>query len=882
LCWFAPATATATATRVRACAFHHPPPETRPAAPPHPCAPTHNSSLTPSTPLLYLPSFIQGLFVFIRAVQTLTSHNKGVVVVGLAGPSGSGKTVFSAKLQALIPGCAVLSMDNYNDASRLVDGNFDDPRLTDYDTLLANVGDLKAGRATLVPIYDFKSSSRVGYREVAVPASRIVIIEGIYALSARVRPLLDLRVSVTGGVHFDLVKRVLRDITRSGQAPEEIIQQISDTVYPMYKAYIEPDLKSAHLRIYNTFNPFTGFMDATYILKSEQPVSDEAVKAVLAGLTGGAASAAPSATASPTAAGVVGTPASTLSTPHTGGDGSSTANDRATAADSGITTIPESETYDIYLLPPGEDPETCSSWLRMRNRDGRYSLMFEEWVVDGPFIISPRITFEVSVRVLGGLMALGYEIGTIMKRTSRGFKTAGGLTVKLDTIEGMPGRAFVQVQGKDRAGVAAAGAALGLDGHYLPRSYIEMVQLERLTESFRAVTDDLRRRFAVGGDPLFDSDGGVTPPSGRGGRGMGVMGGGGRGSGGRGGGGTAGRAPGVDADAFGADPFPRTTGFAPLRPGGLASSAPTDGGGAALLGAWGGAGGETEESDTALTPRWTTHVGGHGARPPRAGPPPAGVAVVVAPSTAPAVPPLALPTTGGGRSSSSPPGTPAGQVGQGPGGHDPAQQHGCASASAAAARAGGGVPGTVPPATAPPASRGLRGGVGSSSSDRDDGRESGAGGWRGSGNATAAAAPLPPPTRAPLSADAVAASARANGSALTTKLRVSGGGVVAVQAGPHGHGHRRSHHRGSGGGSGSGGAGAAPRPSSVTSSDAADLGESLARVARTLDAVDARAAADGVGFGTILATALVAGAAAGAAAAVVAVKLMSPGVGRGG
>ena len=39
------------------------------------------------------------------------------------------------------------------------------------------------------------------------------------------RPLLDLRVSVTGGVHFDLVKRVLRDISRSGQAPEEIIQQ---------------------------------------------------------------------------------------------------------------------------------------------------------------------------------------------------------------------------------------------------------------------------------------------------------------------------------------------------------------------------------------------------------------------------------------------------------------------------------------------------------------------------------------------------------------------------------------------------------------------------------------------------------------------------------
>lgn len=57
--------------------------------------------------------------------------------------------------------------------------------------------------------------------------------------------------------------------------------QISDTVYPMYKAYIEPDLKTAHLRVYNTFNPFSGFMNATYILKSDKPVSKEAIKACL-------------------------------------------------------------------------------------------------------------------------------------------------------------------------------------------------------------------------------------------------------------------------------------------------------------------------------------------------------------------------------------------------------------------------------------------------------------------------------------------------------------------------------------------------------------------------------------------------------------------------
>ncbi len=49
----------------------------------------------------------------------------------------------------------------------------------------------------------------------------------------------------------------------------------------MYKAYIEPDLKTAHLRIYNTFNPFSGFMAPTYILKSAKRVALEDIPAVL-------------------------------------------------------------------------------------------------------------------------------------------------------------------------------------------------------------------------------------------------------------------------------------------------------------------------------------------------------------------------------------------------------------------------------------------------------------------------------------------------------------------------------------------------------------------------------------------------------------------------
>ncbi|XP_038705657.1 inorganic pyrophosphatase TTM2-like isoform X2 [Tripterygium wilfordii] len=311
---------------------------------------------------------------------------------------------------------------------------------------LMNLHDLRTGKEVQVPIYDFKSSSRTGYRTLQVPSSRIVIIEGIYALSEKLRPLLDLRVSVTGGVHFDLVKRVLRDIQRAGQEPEEIIYQISETVYPMYKAFIEPDLETAHIKIRNKFNPFTGFQSPTYILKSARDVKPDQIKAIL--------------------------------------------------SEEGTETT--EQTYDIYLLPPGEDPESCQSYLRMRNKDGKYSLMFEEWVTDSPFVISPRITFEVSVRLLGGLMALGYTIATILKRSSHVFSDER-VCVKIDWLEQLK-RQYIQVQGKDRLVVQYIAEQLGLEGSYIPRTYIEQIQLEKLVNEVMALPDDLKTKLSLDED----------------------------------------------------------------------------------------------------------------------------------------------------------------------------------------------------------------------------------------------------------------------------------------------------------------------------------------------------------------------------------------------
>lgn len=72
-----------------------------------------------------------------------------------------------------------------------------------------------------------------------------------------------------------------------------------------------------------------------------------------------------------------------------------------------------------------------------------FTSIFQEWVTDNPFVISPRITFEVSVRLLGGLMALGYTIASILKRSSHVFSD-DRVSVKIDWLEQV-NRHYVQV-----------------------------------------------------------------------------------------------------------------------------------------------------------------------------------------------------------------------------------------------------------------------------------------------------------------------------------------------------------------------------------------------------------------------------------------------------
>ncbi|MQL98573.1 hypothetical protein Taro_031285 [Colocasia esculenta] len=218
-----------------------------------------SSSILQSLPLHV--SFDHGYYLLVKAIQELREKKKGhVVTVGIGGPSGSGKTSLAEKVASLL-GCIIISMDNYRVG--VDEGN--DLDSMDFETLVRNLQDLVKGRDTLTPVFDFRQKRRVGTHKVKVSPSGVVILEGAYALHSTLRSLLDIRVAV-GGVHFSLLSKVQHDIGDSCS-----LDYLIDSIFPLFRKHIEPDLHHAQIRINNSF--VSSFREPYYKLKCKNEPS---------------------------------------------------------------------------------------------------------------------------------------------------------------------------------------------------------------------------------------------------------------------------------------------------------------------------------------------------------------------------------------------------------------------------------------------------------------------------------------------------------------------------------------------------------------------------------------------------------------------------------
>ncbi|KAG5531484.1 hypothetical protein RHGRI_026190 [Rhododendron griersonianum] len=369
-----------------------------------------SSSILQSLPLHV--SFDHGYYLLVKSIQELREKKEGLVTVGIGGPSGSGKTSLAEKVASVI-GCNFVSMENYRVG--VDDGN--DLDSIDFDTLVQNLQDLINGKDTMTPVFDFQEKRRVGSKAIKSFSSGVVIVDGTYALHARLRSVLDIRVAVVGGVHFSLLSKVQYDIGDSCS-----LDYLIDSIFPLFRKHIEPDLHHAQIRINNSF--VSSFREPIYKLKCKSEQSPN------------------------------------------GDPSASTFHGKEAMMDNFI---------EMYLRPPSASEEArINDWIKVRQSGIRYYLSLgDQRIVDRHYIIRPKAEFEVGRMTLGGLLALGYNVVVSYKRASTSVSN-GNVSVSLETIDSL-GETYMVLRGTNRKTVGAEASRMGICGPWITKSYLEMI-----------------------------------------------------------------------------------------------------------------------------------------------------------------------------------------------------------------------------------------------------------------------------------------------------------------------------------------------------------------------------------------------------------------------
>ena len=176
-----------------------------------------------------------------------------VFIVGLAGASGSGKSTVAKRVASRLKG-HVISMESYtivmNDLplEERAKQDYDAPHAIDVKLLENHIRDYAAGRAIEIPICDFAEHLRVSNRREHIPATSLLIVEGILALHfAQLRQRFDLSIYLEAPDSVCYHRRKVRDITERQRSLEFIQSQYEDKVLPAARQYVLPSKRFANL-----------------------------------------------------------------------------------------------------------------------------------------------------------------------------------------------------------------------------------------------------------------------------------------------------------------------------------------------------------------------------------------------------------------------------------------------------------------------------------------------------------------------------------------------------------------------------------------------------------------------------------------------------------
>ena len=179
------------------------------------------------------------------------------LIIGICGGTGSGKTTVANRiLESVSPGEVVfIQQDSYyrNITDLPLDyrhiANFDHPDALDNDLLVNHVRRLKSGETVELPLYDFKTHTRMNETR-HVESKPIVIVEGILIFAdPRLLEQMAIKVFVDPPDDIRFIRRLRRDLAERGRTVESVIEQYIATVRPMHMQFVEPSKRHADVII---------------------------------------------------------------------------------------------------------------------------------------------------------------------------------------------------------------------------------------------------------------------------------------------------------------------------------------------------------------------------------------------------------------------------------------------------------------------------------------------------------------------------------------------------------------------------------------------------------------------------------------------------------
>lgn len=179
------------------------------------------------------------------------------LIIGICGGTGSGKTTVANRILESVSAKDIVFIQQDSYYRNLRDlpldyrglANFDHPDALDNDLLVYHVKKLKSGEGVELPIYDFKTHTRLSETRPIEPKP-IVIVEGILIFAdPRLLEQMDVKVFVDTPDDIRFIRRLHRDIAERGRTVESVIEQYLATVRPMHMQFVEPSKRSADLII---------------------------------------------------------------------------------------------------------------------------------------------------------------------------------------------------------------------------------------------------------------------------------------------------------------------------------------------------------------------------------------------------------------------------------------------------------------------------------------------------------------------------------------------------------------------------------------------------------------------------------------------------------